>query len=151
MNHCTNPNNGHATNCDYTIDGSGNVVPFSNAALYNFAPLNYLQRPDQRYTAGEFSHYQINPHVDVYSSFMFMHDSSVAQIADSGAFYGDHVRHQLHQQPAARTASEQIAFLDEGGDRLTFPRVRWFRSISAAATSKASGASKTSSTSTTGL
>ncbi len=85
INNAANPNHGHS----FTIDGSGNVVPFTNANLYNFAPLNYLQRPDERYTAGEFSHYQLNPHLDVYSSFMFMHDASFAQIAGSGAFFGD--------------------------------------------------------------
>ena len=74
---------------DYTIDSTGNVVPWTDGDKYNFAPLNYLQRPDERYTAGEFSHYQINPHLDVYSSFMFMHDASFAQIAGSGAFLGN--------------------------------------------------------------
>jgi outer membrane receptor protein involved in Fe transport len=75
--------------CSFTIDANGNVIPFTNGALYNFAPLNYLQRPDERYTAGEFSHYQLNPHLDIYSSFMFMHDVSDAQIAGSGAFFGN--------------------------------------------------------------
>jgi iron complex outermembrane receptor protein len=85
INNPANPNHGNA----YTFDSSGVVRPFTNGDLYNFAPLNYLQRPDERYTAGEFSHYQLNPHIDVYSSFMFMHDSSLAQIAGSGAFFGD--------------------------------------------------------------
>ncbi len=91
-----------------TIDASGNVVPFTNANLYNFAPLNYLQRPDERYTAGEFSHYQINPHIDVYSSFMFMHDLSDAQIAGSGAFYG--TNYQVNCNNALMTASELTSF-----------------------------------------
>jgi len=56
---------------------------------YNFAPLNYIQRPDIRYQAGEFSHYEIAPWLDAYSSFMFMNDHSVAQIAPSGSFVGD--------------------------------------------------------------
>jgi outer membrane receptor protein involved in Fe transport len=58
---------------------------------YNFAPLNYIQRPDIRYQAGEFSHYEIAPWLDAYSSFMFMNDHSVAQIAPSGSFVGDRV------------------------------------------------------------
>ncbi len=71
-----------------TLTSTGQTTPYTSADAYNFAPLNYLQRPDERYTAGEFSHYQINPHLDIYSSFMFMHDTSDAQIAGSGAFYG---------------------------------------------------------------
>ena len=105
VNNAANPNHGHS----FTIDGSGNVVPFSNANLYNFAPLNYLQRPDERYTAGEFSHYQINPHLDVYSSFMFMHDASLAQIAGSGAFFGDPYAINCGNNPLL-TASEQAKF-----------------------------------------
>ena len=64
-------------------------APFSLGQAYNFAPLNYIQRPDQRYTAGEFSHYQISNELDLYSSFMFMDDNSTAQIAGSGSFDGD--------------------------------------------------------------
>jgi outer membrane receptor protein involved in Fe transport len=56
--------------------------------LYNFAPLNYFQRPDENYTAGAFLHYEVNEHVRVYSEFMFMDDRSLAQIAPAGAFYG---------------------------------------------------------------
>jgi iron complex outermembrane recepter protein len=56
--------------------------------LYNYAPLNYYQVPDERYTAGAFVHYDVNEHARVYSEFMFMDDRSTAQIAPSGAFYG---------------------------------------------------------------
>jgi iron complex outermembrane recepter protein len=56
--------------------------------FYNFAPLNYFQRPDERYTAGAFLHYDINDHARFYSEFMFMDDRTIAQIAPSGAFYG---------------------------------------------------------------
>ena len=87
------PNAGH----DYdillppTVDANGNpkLQALSFGQYYNFAPLNYIQRPDTRYTAGEFSHYQISKAVDLYSNFMFMDDHTVAQIAGSGSFYGD--------------------------------------------------------------
>jgi outer membrane receptor protein involved in Fe transport len=62
---------------------------FGYGNLYNYAPSNYFQRPDTRYTAGQFSHYEISKAVDLYSSFMFMDDHSVAAIAPSGSFYGD--------------------------------------------------------------
>lgn len=70
--------------------GSGAFVPYTGAAgqTFNYGPLNYLQRPDTRYTAGYFGHYQISPMADVYSSLMFADDHTVAQIAPSGAFYG---------------------------------------------------------------
>ena len=70
--------------------GSGNFVPFTAAPNqeYNFGPLNYLQRPDTRYNGGFFAHYEVNKELDVYSSFMFTDDYTVAQIAPSGLFFG---------------------------------------------------------------
>ncbi|HWA61767.1 MAG TPA: TonB-dependent receptor [Caulobacteraceae bacterium] len=54
--------------------------------VYNFNPTNYFQRPDERYSAGFFAHYEVHPKIDVYSEFMFMDDHTVAQIAASGIF-----------------------------------------------------------------
>ena len=54
--------------------------------LYNFAPLNYFQRPDERYIAGAFADYEISPAFKPYLEFMFMDDRTLAQIAPSGDF-----------------------------------------------------------------
>ncbi len=67
---------------------TGGLVPYSPAYDFNFGPLNYFQRPDERYTAGSFLHYTFNRHVTVYSNTMFMDDRSLAQIAPSAAFLG---------------------------------------------------------------
>lgn len=53
---------------------------------YNFGPLNYFQRPDERYTAGVFADYEISSAIKPYMEFMFMDDRTVAQIAPSGNF-----------------------------------------------------------------
>jgi len=53
---------------------------------YNFAPLNYFQRPDERYTAGVFADYEVSEALHPYMEFMFMDDRTVAQIAPSGNF-----------------------------------------------------------------
>jgi iron complex outermembrane receptor protein len=53
---------------------------------YNFAPTNYFQRPDERYTAGLFAEYEITQALQPYMEFMFMDDRTVAQIAPSGDF-----------------------------------------------------------------
>lgn len=68
----------------YTVQGNNFVA---GVPLYNYGPLNYFQRPDERYTAGAFGHYEINRHADVYAEFQFMDDRSLAQIAPSGAFF----------------------------------------------------------------
>src|SRR5205823_14076038 len=70
----------------YTLGGNGNeFVP--GFALFNFAPYNYFQRPDERYTLGAFAEYEIAPGAKPYLEAMFMDDTSVAQIAPSGDFF----------------------------------------------------------------
>ena len=67
--------------------GAGTFVPFNAATgQYNFGPLNYYQRPDERYSFGTFARYEINDKVEIYSDLMFTDYSSVAQIAPSGVF-----------------------------------------------------------------
>jgi len=70
-----------------TIGPNGTLVPFTASNFYNFGPINFFQRPDERYTAGAFLHYDFNEHATVYASTMFMDDKSLAQIAASGAFF----------------------------------------------------------------
>jgi len=68
----------------YHVGGDGDFLP--GAVPYNFAPTNYYQRPDERYTAGFFADYEITPALKPYAEFMFMDDRTVAQIAASGDF-----------------------------------------------------------------
>jgi len=83
------PQTGPNAGSSFTSTPTGaTLVPYTNADTFNFAPYNYLQRPDQRYTTGYYAHYEINPQLDVYSSAMFMDDSTPAQIAPSGEFFG---------------------------------------------------------------
>ncbi len=86
---------GQAANFDYFEhgtgkSGSGTFVPYTGAPdqHFNYGALNYSQRPDTRYTGGFFAHYQENKELDIYSSFMFADDHTVAQIAPSGLFLG---------------------------------------------------------------
>ncbi|KTF70376.1 TonB-dependent receptor domain-containing protein [Sphingomonas sp. HT-1] len=53
---------------------------------FNFAPTNYFQRPDERFTAGAFINYEVADSFKPYLEFMFMDDRTVAQIAPSGDF-----------------------------------------------------------------
>ena len=72
----------------FTLDQATGVPRNFAAATdqYNFGPLNYYQRPDERYTAGVFFNYDVAEKANVYSEFMFMNDRSVSQIAPSGSF-----------------------------------------------------------------
>jgi outer membrane receptor protein involved in Fe transport len=55
-------------------------------ALFNFAPYNYYQRPDRRYTGGAFADLEISEAIKPYLEVMYMNDRSVAQVAPSGDF-----------------------------------------------------------------
>ena len=68
---------------------TGQFMPYSSAKnAYNFGALNYYMRPDERWNAGAFAHYNIDDNHQVYGELMFMDDDSVAQIAPSAAFIG---------------------------------------------------------------
>jgi iron complex outermembrane recepter protein len=73
----------------HTVDGlTGVFRPLAGASDdYNFGPLNYYQTPNERWTAGAFLNYDVNAHVNVYSSVMYMRNQSQAQIAPSGNFF----------------------------------------------------------------
>ncbi|HTS22621.1 MAG TPA: TonB-dependent receptor [Casimicrobiaceae bacterium] len=78
------------TGANFTIaDSAGTVRPFNSALdQFNFAPYNFYQRPDERYLADFFAHYDILPWMRTYTEFEFMDDRTLAQIAPGGIFYG---------------------------------------------------------------
>jgi len=56
--------------------------------LFNSNPFQYLQHDDERYSAGFFSHYELNKNLDLYADFSYMNDKSVTAVAPSGLFQG---------------------------------------------------------------
>ncbi|MDB6158339.1 MAG: TonB-dependent receptor [Gammaproteobacteria bacterium] len=55
-------------------------------ARYNYAATHYLQRIDERYTAGFFGHLKFNDHAEAYTEFGFMDDTTRGNYAPAGAF-----------------------------------------------------------------
>lgn len=72
---------------DTVVEAGGALRPFDPTDQYNFGPLNYFQRPDERYTAGVYLNYDMAEAAEAYGELMFMDDRSVAQIAPSGSFF----------------------------------------------------------------
>ena len=72
-------------NFDYIV--SGNQFVDRDGETFNYGRLNYFQRPDERFTFGAFTHYEITPDMTVFAELMFMDDRTVSQIAPSGAFF----------------------------------------------------------------
>lgn len=80
-----NPDNpGFGTSTFFTFGPNRSLV--GGETLFNFNPLNYFQRPDERYTAGAFADYEVSKAFHPYMEFMFMDDHTLAQIAPSGDF-----------------------------------------------------------------
>ena len=72
-----------------TLSSGQNFRAFNGSLdQYNFGPINYFQRPEERYSLGAMGRYEINQHAEVYTQLMFTDSSTVAQIAPSGAFFG---------------------------------------------------------------
>src|SRR5690606_13326214 len=71
------------TDANYVYNGIGYENGFP---LYNYAPVNFFQRPDKRVTAGFMRSYEVNEHFEPYIEAMFVERRSEMQIAESGAF-----------------------------------------------------------------
>jgi outer membrane receptor protein involved in Fe transport len=68
-------------------DANGGVRPYVAATdQYNFGPLNYFQRPSERWEFSSFTHYDFNETTRLYTEASFHDDHTVAQIAPSGLF-----------------------------------------------------------------
>ena len=73
---------------NFTLGAGRTFIPFDSAQHnYNFGPINYYQRPDERYTLGTFGQYEINEKAEVFAQLMFSDYRSIAQIAPSGNFF----------------------------------------------------------------
>lgn len=74
-----------AAHTSFVPNATKNFSPYAGQT-FNFAPYNYIQRPDTRYTFGALGHYQATESVDLYTSLMFMDDHTIANVAPGGAF-----------------------------------------------------------------
>lgn len=92
-------------------------VPGSTA--FNFAPYNYFQRPDERYTLGAFADYEISSGFKPYLEVMFMDDQTKAVIAPSGDFFNTETINcdnpLLSAQQLATICVEENTFVDGNG------------------------------------
>ena len=82
-----NPAGDFTLDTNPTTDPNGNLLrPRTGADVYNYAPYNYMQRPDKRWAAGAFMNYDHNKHLGFYGDVMLMDDTTDSQVAPSGDF-----------------------------------------------------------------
>lgn len=73
------------TLASHNPDGSGRFIA-EQGTPYNYAPANYYQRPDERYTFGTSLKYEINEHFRPYLEAMFLNRRDSVELAPSGTF-----------------------------------------------------------------
>ena len=78
-----NPGGGFTARGNFIYNGTGYE---EGSYVYNYAPINFYQRPDKRITAGFMGSYEITEHFEPYIEAMFLERRSDVQIAESGAF-----------------------------------------------------------------
>jgi outer membrane receptor protein involved in Fe transport len=72
---------------NYVIDpATGQMRLRTGSDVYNYAPANFMQRPDTRWAGGGFLTYEWNRYATGYAEVMVMDDYTDAQIAPSGDF-----------------------------------------------------------------
>ena len=83
-------NGGAAGAQSLTLDpatGNTSFRPYVGSRdAFNFAPYNYFQRPDERFTLGGFAEYEVTSYFKPYLEAMFLDDHTNAVIAPSGIF-----------------------------------------------------------------
>jgi iron complex outermembrane receptor protein len=129
---------------DFFLGGQGSLNPDgswrdSYGAPYNYAPINYFQRPDERYTFGSSVKYEVNEHFRPFLETMFLNRQDSTQIAESGAF-GSQVSGLMCDDPLVGSLCDDLGFRDdlpleifvlkrnvEGGPRIRVDETMQFR------------------------
>lgn len=87
--------------------------------LYNFAPDNYLQLPQERYLIGAYGHYEFSDGIEAYSELSFVRNNVSQELAPTPAgvsaplfvnspFFNDQTRGLLNLNPVSTTAGPTL-------------------------------------------
>jgi len=71
----------------FNQDGTGNIFQ-DPEDRFNYAPDNFLQLPQERYTMNAFSHFYINDETRIYAEMAFIHNEVPQELAPTPAFVG---------------------------------------------------------------
>ncbi len=85
---------------------------------YNYAPPNFYQRPDERYTAGLSINYDANDYFRPYAELMFVNRNDSVQIAESGTFFAQELTLACNN-PLLGTLCRDLNLTPTGGAPLT--------------------------------
>lgn len=99
--------------------GGGSRLFQDPGDLYNFAPDNYLQLPQERYLIGAYGHYEFTNGIEAYSELSFVRNDVATELAPTPAgisaplfvnspFFNDQTRALLNQNPVSTTAGATL-------------------------------------------
>jgi iron complex outermembrane receptor protein len=74
----------------FTLAPDSSLEPWTTN-YYNFAPINYFMRPEERWSLGAFVDYEVNANFHPYLEANYAGSSTTAQIAESGTFFADEI------------------------------------------------------------
>lgn len=89
-----------------TLDKNSNFIP-SVGNVYNYAPVNFFMRPDEKWTFGSNIKFDINDNLKAYSELSFMDYKTGAQIAESGTFFAEEY-HLNYDSPILNNSQRQF-------------------------------------------
>lgn len=72
-----------------TMQSDGSLAAWDGTNRYNYGPVNHYMRPDERWSVGAMTDYQITDNTTVYGEFMYASNKTRAQIAESGTFFAE--------------------------------------------------------------
>ena len=120
--------------------GGGSRLFQDPGDLYNFAPDNYLQLPQERYLLGAYGHYEFTDGIEAYSELSFVRNDVDQELAPTPAgvaaplfinspFFNQQTRDLINQNPVAtatgadyRTTQVNFRFNDLGSRNSSFAR-----------------------------
>jgi len=94
------------------FDADGSARPFVTGGdvndFYNYAPVNFLQLPQERFTIGGTAHYEINDHAEVYVEGRFANNTVSSQLAPTPIFQTPANGFSLDGNPFIDPATQQV-------------------------------------------
>ena len=98
------------TNGNFLFDQAGNIAPFIAQGdvndFYNYAPVNFLQLPQERFTITTLGRYEINDKIEAYARGTFSQNTVDSQLAPTPIFVG--ADFSIDGNPFLTTETQQL-------------------------------------------
>ena len=93
----------------FSMAPDSSLIPWTTASYYNYAPINYFMRPEERWSLGTFIDYEINENFTPYLEANYTSSATRAQVAESGTFFADLIMVPLNSPLLPQTFRNSLA------------------------------------------